>query len=62
MQRVLCYVRGMLALYKVLDLADQKGMFCGYILAYLGAEVIAVEPPGEWSRSSLQNQSATFQA
>ena len=37
---------GMLSSYKVLDLADQKGMFCGYILAHLGAEVIAVEPPG----------------
>ena len=38
--------RGMLSSYRVLDLADQQGMFCGYILAALGAEVIAVEPPG----------------
>ena len=36
----------MLSSYKVLDLTDQQGMFCGYILAHLGAEVIAVEPPG----------------
>lgn len=37
---------GMLSSYKVLDLADQQGMFCGYVLAHLGAEVVAVEPPG----------------
>lgn len=36
----------MLSSYRVLDLTDQRGMFCGYILAHLGAEVIAVEPPG----------------
>ena len=36
----------MLSAYRVLDLADQRGMFCGYILAHLGAEVIAIEPPG----------------
>lgn len=36
----------MLSAYRVLDLADQRGMFCGYVLAQLGAEVIAVEPPG----------------
>lgn len=44
---------GMLSSYKVLDLADQKGMFCGYILAHLGAEVIAVEPPGGGSARAL---------
>ena len=36
---------GMLAPYKVLDLCDEDGMLCGRILADLGAEVIAVEPP-----------------
>lgn len=35
----------MLSGYRVLDLTDQQGMFCGYILAHLGAEVIAIEPP-----------------
>ena len=35
----------MLSSYRVLDLTDQQGMFCGYILAHLGAEVIAIEPP-----------------
>jgi crotonobetainyl-CoA:carnitine CoA-transferase CaiB-like acyl-CoA transferase len=30
----------------VLDLTDERGHFCGFILAMLGAEVIAVEPPG----------------
>ena len=44
---------GMLSSYKVLDLADRKGMFCGYILAHLGAEVIAVEPPGGSSARDL---------
>lgn len=36
----------MLSSYRVLDLSDRRGMFCGYILAHLGAEVIAIEPPG----------------
>ena len=36
----------MLSSYRVLDLSDRKGMFCGYVLAHLGAEVIAIEPPG----------------
>ncbi len=32
--------------YRALDLADEKGMMCGKILADLGMEVIKVEPPG----------------
>ena len=36
----------MLSSYRVLDLSDRQGMFCGYVLAHLGAEVIAIEPPG----------------
>lgn len=36
----------MLSQYRVLDLTDERGMFCGYLLAHLGAEVIAIEPPG----------------
>ena len=31
---------------RVLDLADEKGDFCGKLLAGLGADVIKVEPPG----------------
>ena len=31
---------------RVLDLADEKGMLCGTILANLGADVIKVEKPG----------------
>jgi crotonobetainyl-CoA:carnitine CoA-transferase CaiB-like acyl-CoA transferase len=36
----------MLSPYRVLDLSDERGLLCGQILADLGADVIAVEPPG----------------
>ena len=36
---------GMLSPYRVLDLADDRGLLCGKILADLGADVIQVEPP-----------------
>jgi len=32
--------------YRVLDLADQKGLLCGKILADFGADVVKVERPG----------------
>ena len=36
----------MLSKYLALDLTGADGMFCGYLLAHLGCEVIAIEPPG----------------
>ena len=39
--------------YRVLDLTDQRGMLAGQILADLGADVIAVEPPGGSSARSV---------
>jgi crotonobetainyl-CoA:carnitine CoA-transferase CaiB-like acyl-CoA transferase len=42
---------GMLSPYRVLDLTDDRGDLAGYLLAQLGANVIAVEPPeGQRSR------------
>ena len=36
----------MLSPYRVLDLCHEHGMMCGQILGDLGADVIAIEPPG----------------
>ena len=36
----------MLSDYRILDLTDEDGLIGGMILADLGADVIAVEPPG----------------
>ncbi len=38
--------RGALAGRRVLELADEKGAYCGKLLADMGADVIKVEPPG----------------
>ena len=32
--------------FRILDLTDEKGMFCGKILGDFGAEVIKIERPG----------------
>jgi len=36
----------MLSPYRVLDLSDERGIVCGFMLGELGADVICVEPPG----------------
>ena len=37
---------GPLAGLRILELADEKGQFCGKIMGDLGADVIKIEPPG----------------
>ncbi|HEX9896375.1 MAG TPA: CoA transferase [Dehalococcoidales bacterium] len=39
-------LEGMLSPYRVLDLTDEKGFFCGKLLGDLGADVIKIEKPG----------------
>jgi crotonobetainyl-CoA:carnitine CoA-transferase CaiB-like acyl-CoA transferase len=36
----------MIDAYRVLDLSDERGLVCGWMLAELGADVVCVEPPG----------------
>ncbi len=36
----------LLSPYRVLDLSDEKGLFCGKLLGDMGADVIKVERPG----------------
>src|SRR5205809_6472404 len=31
---------------RILELADEKGQFCGKLLGDLGADVVKIEPPG----------------
>ena len=37
---------GPLSNLRLLELADEKGQFCGKLMADLGADVIKIEPPG----------------
>ncbi len=39
-------MRSLLEKFRVLDLTDERGLFCGKILADLGADVIKIEKPG----------------
>ena len=43
----------LLSPYRVLDLTDERGQLAGQMLAQLGAEVIAIEPPGGSRSRSL---------
>ena len=45
--------RGPLSGIRVLELADEKGEFCGKLMADLGADVIKIEPPGGASSRSV---------
>lgn len=42
----------MLSNDRILDLSDERGVVCGYVLGQLGADVIHVEPPGGYERSA----------
>jgi crotonobetainyl-CoA:carnitine CoA-transferase CaiB-like acyl-CoA transferase len=44
---------GFLSHVKVLELGDEKGEFCGKLLAGAGADVIKVEPPGGGATRSI---------
>ena len=48
----------LLSRYRILDLTDDRGHFCGMILAQLGAEVIAIEPP-EGQRRDVNDRMRT---
>ncbi len=37
---------GLLSPYRVLDLTDEKGLFCGKLMGDMGADVIKIERPG----------------
>ena len=39
-------IEGMLSPYRVLDLTDEKGLYCGKMMGDLGADVIKIERPG----------------
>jgi crotonobetainyl-CoA:carnitine CoA-transferase CaiB-like acyl-CoA transferase len=44
----------MLSCYRIVDLTDPRAWLCGQVLAQLGAEVVAVEPPGGHDCSGLR--------
>src|SRR5207253_1045919 len=39
-------IPGPLTGLRILELADEKGQFCGKLMGDLGADVIKIEPPG----------------
>ena len=49
-----------LAGLRVLELADEKGQFCGKLLGDLGADVIKIEPPAASPAATSGHSSTTF--
>ena len=49
---------GPLAGLRILELADEKGQFCGKLLADLGADVVKIERPAA-SRAATSGRSST---
>ena len=44
---------GPLSGLRVLELADEKGQFCGKLMADLGADLVKIEPPGGQSTRTI---------
>jgi crotonobetainyl-CoA:carnitine CoA-transferase CaiB-like acyl-CoA transferase len=43
-----------LSCYRILDLSNHKGFFCGKLLGDLGADVIKIENPGDGTAEIME--------